>query len=113
MNLLYGRHPIGWFFFLLSQIVSACDIMIHRLYAYRLSGAKLIVYEKNSLNGCFFDVKGTKQAFLKEIYDLRAKTLCDCRVALDVFAPKYRSLKIRALFLPFSSSDLIDPLYAK
>jgi len=38
------------------------------------------------MNGCFFDVKGTKQAFLKEIYDLRAKTLCACRVALDVFA---------------------------
>ena len=58
------------------QSKQTCDIMILKSSAYRLSGAKLVV----------FDVKGTKQAFLKEIYDLRAKTLCACRFALALFA---------------------------
>ena len=48
------NHPIGWFFFLLSQIVSACDIMILISSAYRLSGAKLVVYEKKQPKRLFF-----------------------------------------------------------
>ena len=73
------------FFFLLFGIKIACDIMILISSAYRLSVAKLVVYEKKEPKRLFFLVKGTKQG-VSEARNERVKRLCACRVALDMFA---------------------------
>ena len=53
--------------------------------AYRLSVAKLVVYEKKEPERLFFVVQGIKQG-VSEVRNERVKRLCACRVALDVFA---------------------------
>ena len=83
-------HRVRSFLFFIKR-KRTCDIMILKSSVYRLSDAKLVV----------FDVKGTKQAFLKEIYDLRAKTLCACRVALDVFAQNIAVWRFEPCFCLF------------
>jgi hypothetical protein len=45
------------FFFLLFNQTSACDIMILISSAYRLSGAKLVVYKKKQPEWLFFRCK--------------------------------------------------------
>ena len=94
-------HRVRSFLFVINR-KRTCDIMIKISFAYWLSVAKLVVDgRKNSLNGYFSPSKAQSKNFWSKIF-LRAKILCDCRVALAMFAQTWESEFVVSQVRPLS-----------